>query len=347
MKLADIAARLGARLIGDGSLEIRRVIGIEQAGTGDLTFVANKKYLSRLKQCAASAVILGHDAPEVSIASLRSDNPYLTFAQSIELFYQKPAAPAGIHPTAVIAPGVKIGANPSIGPYVTIAENTVIGDNVILYPHVSIYPGAQIGDGVVLHSHVVVREEVVLGNRVIAQNGVVIGADGFGFARKADGSYYKIVQSGTVVVEDDVEIGANSTIDRATIGQTLIRRGAKMDNLVQVGHGSIVGEDNLLAAQVGLAGSSLLGKNVILAGQVGVAGHLTIGDNVIATAQTGIPNSVEAGSRISGYPAIDNLLWLKSSAVFAKLPELVRRGRQLEKAVGHGNTGNEGEKPQP
>jgi len=333
MKLSEIAARLGAQLRGDGEIEIHRLIGIEQAGAGDLTFVANKKYISHLKQCAASAVILGHDAPEVGIASLRCDNPYLAFAQSIELFYAKPSPAPGIHPTALISDSAIIGCDPSIGAYAVIDKNVVIGDQVTIYPHVTIYPGARIGNDVVLHSRVVIREEVLLGDRVVVQNGAVIGADGFGFARKDDGSYYKIVQSGTVIVEDDVEIGANSTIDRATIGQTIIRKGAKLDNLVQVGHGSVVGEGNLLAAQVGLAGSTILGKNVILAGQVGVAGHLSLGDNVIATAQTGIPNSVEAGTKVSGYPAIENMQWLKSSAIFARLPELVRRIRALEQAL--------------
>lgn len=333
MKLKEISDKLGTQLRGDGNIKINRVIGIEQAGAGDLTFVANPKYVSRLKSCSASAVILDEDIPEVPIASLRCKNPYLTFARSIELFYQKPQPPRSIHPMAVLADDVRLGLNPSIGPFVTIAQSVVIGDNVTIYPHVTIYPGVRIGHNVTLHSRVVIREQVVVGNRVIIQDGTIIGADGFGFAKMENGSYYKIVQAGTVVLEDDVEIGANSTIDRATIGRTVVSRGAKVDNLVQIGHGSIVGENCLLAAQVGLAGSTILGKNVTLAGQVGVAGHLTIGDNAIATAQTGIPASVDANSVVSGYPAIDNLLWRKASIAFTKLPELMRRVRKLEKIL--------------
>lgn len=332
MKLKEISARLSTRLQGDGNIDIARVIGIEEALEGDLTFVANPKYAGLLKDCRASAVILDEDAPEINRATLRCKNPYLAFAQSVELFYRKPQPPRTIHPTAVIDEDVKLGANASIGAYVTIAEGVVVGDNVTIYPHVDIYPGVRIGNDVTLHSKVILREEVVLGDRVIVQDGAVIGADGFGFAERDDGSYYKIVQSGTVVLEDDVEVGANSTIDRATVGQTLVARGAKIDNLVQVGHGCVVGEHSLLAAQVGLAGSTVLGKKVILAGQVGVAGHLRIGDHTIATAQTGIPSSLQPNSMVSGYPAIDNLLWRKASIIFAKLPELVRRVRRLEKA---------------
>jgi UDP-3-O-[3-hydroxymyristoyl] glucosamine N-acyltransferase len=333
MKLGEIAQKLQCELRGDGEKEILRVVGIEEAEAGDLTFLSNPKYLPKLKTTRASAIILSKEAPEVSISSLRSDNPYLTFAKSIELFCRPPQPGMGIHATAIVAQSARIGINPSIGPYVVIDEDVTIGDNCILYPHVVISQGAIIGDNFMAHSNVSVREHCQIGNNVILQNGVVIGADGFGFAKKEDGSYYKITQSGKVVLEDDVEVQANATIDRAAIGETRIRKGAKIDNLVQVGHGSKVGLNTLLCAQVGLAGSTDVGDNVILTGQVGVAGHCRIGDGVIATAQSGIPSDVEAGKMVSGYPAIENRLWLKSSVLFSKLPEISKKLREIEQKI--------------
>jgi UDP-3-O-[3-hydroxymyristoyl] glucosamine N-acyltransferase len=261
---------------------------------------------------------------------LRSKNPYLAFAKAIELFYQPPEYVAGIHPTAVIHSTSKVGANAHIGPYVVIDRDVVIGAHAILLAHVVIYPGAKIGDHFFAHAHAVVREHCRIGNNVILQNGVVIGADGFGFAKDDSGRWHKIVQSGPAVLEDNVEVQANACIDRASVGETYIARGAKIDNLVQVGHGSRVGENSLLCAQAGLAGSTDIGKNVILAGQVGVAGHCKIGDGAIATAQSGIPNDVPAGAVVSGYPAIDNKLWLRCSAIFHRLPELMKALRQKQ-----------------
>jgi UDP-3-O-[3-hydroxymyristoyl] glucosamine N-acyltransferase len=274
-------------------------------------------------------VILRHDFGEVGMPSLRCDDPYLTFAKALELFYQPPRPAAGIHSTAVVAPSARIGEGASIGPYAVIGEDVEIGARAVLHSHVVIYRGAKIGDDFCAHSHSVVREFCQIGHRVILQNGVVIGADGFGFAKQSDGRHYKIAQSGIAVIEDDVEVQAHSCVDRATVGETRVRRGAKLDNMVQVGHASVVGEDAILCAQVGLAGSSHLGRNVLLAGQVGVAGHLTLGDNVIATAQSGIPNDVPADTMVSGYPAIENKLWLKCAAVFRRLPELNEAVRGL------------------
>ena len=228
----------------------------------------------------------------------------------------------------MIAPDAKLGRNPSIGPYVVIEAGVEIGDDCVLKGHVMIYEGATIGHRFFAHSHAVVRENVQIGNDVILQNGAIIGADGFGFARQDDGSYYKIVQAGTVVVEDGVEVQANACIDRATVGVTRLHKGVKVDNLVQVGHACDIGPNSLLCGQAGLAGSCKVGKNVVLAGQVGVAGHLSIGDNVIATAQTGIPSNVESNKIISGYPAIDNARWLKCSAAFSRLPEIHAAVRQ-------------------
>jgi UDP-3-O-[3-hydroxymyristoyl] glucosamine N-acyltransferase len=331
VKLKDIAARLDCILRGNGDVEITGVLGIDEAAAGHLTFVSNPKYAAKARSTNASAVIVAPDFPEIDAPTLRTTNPYLTFARAVELFYEPPRPTPGIDPTARVAPSASIGEGASIGPYVVIEDGVGIGKNCTLYPFVQICRGTRIGDNFKAYAHVSVREFCQIGNNVTLQDGAKIGTDGFGYAKKDDGSYYKIVQSGIVVLEDEVDVGANATIDRGTIGETRIRRGAKIDNLVQVGHASDVGENTLLCAQVGLAGSSKIGRNVILTGQVGVAGHLEIGDGVVATAQTGIPSSVESGKVISGYPAIDNKAWLKSSAIFKRLPELLKRIEALEK----------------
>jgi UDP-3-O-[3-hydroxymyristoyl] glucosamine N-acyltransferase len=322
MRLGDIAEKLGCKLEGPEDLEITGVAGLEEAGPSELTFLSNPKYRRKLQITKAAAIILSPPEADPGRPALRSANPYLDFARALEFFYPPVQHEPGIHPTAVIAPDVKIGLDPSIGPYVVIEPAVEIGDNCVIKGHVMIYQGARIGHRFFAHSHVVVRENVQIGNDVVLQNGAIIGSDGFGFARQADGSYYKIVQAGSVVIEDGVEVQANACIDRATVGVTRLRQGAKVDNLVQVGHACDIGQNTLLCGQSGLAGSCKVGKNVVLAGQVGVAGHLTIGDNVIATAQTGIPSDVESNRIISGYPAIDNSRWLKCSAAYARLPEI-------------------------
>lgn len=333
MKLGTIARRLDCELRGPAEVEIQGVAGIEEAGEDQLTFIANPKYLPKIGDTRAGAIILGKEAPEVSLPTLISDNPYLAFARAIELFYSPPEPLAGIHPTASIADDAEIGEDHSIGANVAIAEGVRIGKGARIYPNVTIYPYAEIGDDFVAHSNVVIREYCRLGNRVILQNGAVIGADGFGFAPMRDEGFYKIVQSGIVVLEDDVEVGANTCIDRATVGETRVERGTKIDNLVQIGHGSRVGRNTLLAAQVGLAGSTRVGERVMLAGQVGAAGHLNIGDRVTATAQTGIARSVEPGTTISGTPEMDSTLWKRVYVILQELPELARTVRRLEKEV--------------
>ena len=334
MKLAQIASALNARLEnGSPDTEITGVAGIKEAAPGHLTFVANPKYAAAARTTRASAVIVADDFPAIPAAVLRSKNPYLAFARAIEFFYHPPKYAPGVHATAVIHPTAKVGPDAHIGPYVFIDEHVEIGKNAVLLAHVVIYQRAKIGDNFFAHAHAVVREHCRIGSNVILQNGVIIGADGFGFAKDDSGHWNKIVQSGPAVVEDDVEVQANACIDRASVGETHVARGAKVDNLVQVGHGSRVGEDALLCAQVGLAGSTEIGDKVILAGQVGVAGHCKIGDGAIATAQSGIPNDVPAGAVVSGYPAIDNKLWLRCSAVFNKLPEIAKAVRaKSEKA---------------
>jgi UDP-3-O-[3-hydroxymyristoyl] glucosamine N-acyltransferase len=333
MKLSKVAEALGVEVEGDPDIDITGVAGLEEASAGDLTFLSNPKYAALLKTTRASAVILGNDAPTIQTAVLRSNNPYLSFARAVDLFYKPPVPPPGIHPSALIHPTAKIGARAKIGPYVVIEEGVTIGDDCELHPHVVIYPFAQIGSRFIAHTHAVVREHCRIGDGVVLQNGAVIGSDGFGFANDHAGNWVKITQSGPAVLEDEVEVQANACIDRATIGETRIGRGAKVDNLVQVGHGSSVGENTLLCAQVGLAGSTKVGSRVILAGQVGVAGHCTIGDGAIATAQTGIPNDVDAGKVVSGYPAIDNRQWLRAVAVFNKLPEIVKELRSALREI--------------
>jgi len=330
MKLSQISEILGTKLDNASpDAEITGVAGIEHAGPGQITFVANVKYTAAAKTTKASAVIVAENFPAISTGMLRCKNPYLTWAKAVELFYQPPRYTPGVHPTAAIHPTAKLGKNAHVGPYVVVDQNAEIGDNAVLLAHVAIYCGARIGTNFFAHAHAVVREFCELGDNVVLQNGVVVGSDGFGFAKDDAGRWRKIVQSGPAILEDDVEVQANACIDRASVGETRIRRGARIDNLVQVGHGSSVGEDTLLCAQVGLAGSTEVGKNVILAGQVGVAGHCRVGDGAIATAQSGIPNDVPAGATVSGYPAMDNKLWLRCCAVFPKLPEIVKAVRKL------------------
>ncbi|HWR37154.1 MAG TPA: UDP-3-O-(3-hydroxymyristoyl)glucosamine N-acyltransferase [Clostridia bacterium] len=331
MKLSEIASAIGARIENTtGDVEISGVAGIEEAAPGQITFVANPKYASAAQTTRASAIIVSEDFPALNLPVLRSKNPYLSFAHAVEQFYCAPKYAPGVHPTAVIHANARVGRNASIGAYVVVDDGVVIGDDCVLLPHVVIYRGAQIGDRFFAHAHAIVREYCRIGNDVILQNNVIIGADGFGFARDEKG-WYKIVQSGVVVIEDGVEVQGNSCVDRASIGQTTVARGAKIDTLVQVGHGCTVGENTMLCSQVGLAGSTRVGKNVILAGQVGVAGHLTIGDGAIATAQSGIPGDVAPNTVVSGYPAIENRQWLRSVAVFNKLPELAKAVRRAGK----------------
>jgi len=333
VKLSELAERLGCRLDGDGSLDIVRVAGVDTAGAGDITFLANPKYASSVQHTKASAIILAEDAEAAPCAMLRSPHPYRSFADVLVLFARDERPAPGVHPSCVIAPDAVLGKDVAIGPLVVIEPGARIGDRVAIHPHTVVGAGAVVGDDCVLHARVSVRGGSRLGARVIVQDGAVIGSDGFGFVTDGAGVHYKIPQQSHVVIEDDVEIGANTTIDRPAVGETRIRRGKKIDNLVMIAHGVSVGEHTILAAQVGVAGSSRIGSHVVLAGQVGVAGHIEIGDNARATAQTGIPNDIPAGALVSGYPAIDNREWLKASAVFRKLPKLQRRIAELEKRL--------------
>jgi len=333
MRLAEIAERLGCALAGDGGIEISGVSGMERAGPAELTFLANPKYAHRVRNTRAAAILAAEPVTSAPIATLVSSNPYLDFARALALFYQPPVPPPGIHPLAYIAASAEISENASIGPFAYVGERVTIGRNAVLHPQVVIYEGAHIGDDFLAHSHAVVREFCRIGNRVILQNGVVVGGDGYGFAKRSDGTHFKIVQSGVTVIEDDVEIQTLTSVDRATVGETRVKRGAKIDSLVQVGHACVVGEDNIICAQTGLAGSSILEKNVLLAGQVGISGHLTIHDGAVIYAQSGIGGDVAPGAVMSGSPAFEAREWLRAITAFPKLPELLRRMRQLEKRL--------------
>ena len=333
MTLRELAARLECRLEGDGGLDISRVASLEQAGEGDIAFFANPRYAPALRRTRASAVIIGENAPAAPCAMLRTKHPYLAFANALSIFVTPAHPPAGIAALSAIADDATLGRDVSIGPFSSVGRGARIGDRTIIYPNVFIGDGAVVGDDCIIHSHVAIRERVVLGNRVILQNGAVIGADGYGFVRRPDGTHQKIPQTAIVVLEDDVEIGANTAVDRPAIGETRIQAGAKIDNLVQIGHGVNVGRNALLAAQVGIAGSTAIGDDVTLAGQVGVAGHVTIGKGASAIGQSGITNSVPDKAFVSGYPAIDNKEWLKASVIFKKLPELRKKVAHLEKRM--------------
>ena len=341
MTLQQLASALGAELLpasqpasvsSSETTELQQrsitgVAGIEEAGPTEVTFVANPRYARLAPHSHAAAIIVDRHFASLPLPTLRVDDPKFVFSQAVALFHPAPAYTPGIHPTAVVASSARLGPRAHIGPYAVIGENCVLGEDCVVLAHVVLYPGVVAGHRFFAHAHAIVREGCRLGNDVILGNGAIIGADGFGFAKAPDGRWIRTHHPRPVVLEDGVEVQANSCIDRAIVGETRIGRGTKIDNLVQVGHACTVGPDTLLCAQVGLAGSTHVGSGVILAGQVGVAGHLTIGDRAVATAQTGIPSDVPAGTVVSGYPAMENRAWLRMTAAMQRLPDLMRRFR--------------------
>jgi len=333
MKLGELAATLNCPLQGDPNIDITGVANLEEAQPGQLAFFTHARYRQALRETRASAVILppGEDAPHM--ACLRSANPYLHFARAVEILLQPMKYAPGIHSSAVVSPSVKIGSGAHIGPYCFVGDNVRIGRNAVLHSFVSIYSGARIGDDFFAHSHVSIREQCIIGNRVLLQNGVVLGSDGFAFARDTGAPYKKIPPSGVVEIGDDVEIQAQSTVDRPTTGKTVIERGAKIDSLVQIGHSSRVGENTVICAQAGLAGSVTLGKNCIIAGQAGVADHATMGDGSILSAHAGWHGDAPANSFLSGSPGVDNRLWRQTVAALNYLPDLLKKVRRLEAEV--------------
>ena len=333
MKLRELAEALGLEVAGadDTEREIAGVGPLESAGPDQLAYVEGARWAAALESTTAAAVVCPPDlAGRAPCPALVSTAPAADFARATRHFARRARPEPGVHPTAVVSPTARLGRDVRVGPYAVVGDRASLGDRSELHAHVVLYPDVEIGRDTVVYAGSILREGTRVGDGCILQPGVVLGGDGFGFARRPDGGHEKIEQLGIVRVEDDVEIGAGTCVDRATFAETVVGRGSKLDNLVQVGHNSIVGENAILCAQVGLAGTTRIGRNVTLAGQVGVAGHLEIGENTIATAQTGIPNSVPANTMVSGYPAIENRAWLKSSAVFVRLPDLQKTVRRLE-----------------
>jgi UDP-3-O-[3-hydroxymyristoyl] glucosamine N-acyltransferase len=333
MKLGELASRLGAELRGDPDVEVSGVKGIEEAGAAEITFVANPKYAGLARTTKAAAVLVEPEFPAIETPTLRLKNPYHAFSRALGMFYQPPVYAPGVHPTAVVDPTAEIGEGAHIGAYVVIGPDVRLGPGATLLPHVVLYPGVKAGKRLFAHAHAVVRESCELGDDVTLENGAIVGADGFGFSKNEQGHWVKIPQSGPVRLGDRVDVQANACVDRATVGSTEIGDGSKIDNLVQIGHGSRVGKDTLICAQTGLAGSSVIGSNVILAGQTGIAGHCTVGDGVILTAQSAVSHDVAAGKMISGSPGFENGVWLRAVSIFQRLPDLLKRINRMEKRL--------------
>ncbi len=334
MTLAELADQLECRLDGDGTATIVGVADLVSARADEIALFAHPRYKAEAAATGAGAVIVGEDADGLSRPLLRAKSPVLAFARALALFHTPPRPAPGISPHAAIGAGAVVDPSATIGPFVSIGAGARVGPGSILESHVAVGDGATIGRDCHVHAHASLREGVVLGDRVVIQNGAVIGSDGFGFTRDTGGSHVKVPQIGIVVIEDDVEIGANTTIDRATVGETRIGAGTKIDNLVQIGHNVRIGRDVLLAAQVGISGSATIEDRVMMGGQVGVAGHIVVGRGAIAAGQSGVTNSVEPGRFVTGYPAIDNRAWRKASVVFAQLPALRERLKAVERRLG-------------
>ncbi|MBN2417093.1 UDP-3-O-(3-hydroxymyristoyl)glucosamine N-acyltransferase [bacterium] len=319
---------------GPAGLEISTASRIETAGEGSVTFLANPRYFTLFEETAASLVIVPEDfTSDVVKPIIRAKNPYYAFALVLQHIYPPPRlVETGIHETAIIGTGTVLGKNVAIGPYAVIGSNCEVGDNTVLFPFTVIADGARVGADCVIHSHVSVRELVRIGDRVIIHDGTVIGSDGFGFAPEG-GVYHKIPQVGTVIIGDDVEIGANTTIDRATMGETVIEQGVKLDNLIQVAHNCRIGEHSVIAAQTGLSGSTMVGKNARIGGQVGFAGHMRIGENVIIAAQSGVSKDVPDGVMVSGTPALPHRSGMRIQAAVRQLPDLLKEFKQLKERI--------------
>jgi UDP-3-O-[3-hydroxymyristoyl] glucosamine N-acyltransferase len=331
--LGDLARVLGGRVIGEENISIDGVAGIREAGPGELTFLASARYEPHLKETRAAAILIGEERPGLEIPQLIHDNPYLAYLKAVQLFRPGPPRPApGVHPTAAIDPSAELGADVVIGPNVVVQEGAVIGDRTILVANVYVGHGVRIGEACILNPQVVIRYECNVGDRVVIHSGTVIGADGFGYVRD-DGIYHKVPQVGNVEIGDDVEIGANVCIDRATTGSTVVGAGSKIDNLVQIGHNVRIGENVVVIAQVGISGSTEVGSGSTIAGQAGVAGHIKIGENAIVGAQAGVTKSVAPNSRVSGYPAQPHSVARRIHAFTARLPLLVERLQELEERL--------------
>jgi UDP-3-O-[3-hydroxymyristoyl] glucosamine N-acyltransferase len=344
VKLGEIASRLGLPLEGDADVEIRGLAGLEDAGPADLSFATGPRYRRAFESSGAAAFLLPPDFDPLGRPCLRSSAAYADFARAVDLLLPSASKPrAGVHPTAVLAEGVELGENVSIGAYVVVEPDARIGDGTVVHPHVTVYAGVTIGKECVIHSGAHLREGVRLGDRVVVQNGAVLGSDGFGYAFRADGKRIRVPHRCPVDVGDDTDVGANSTIDASHPGQprygheatrTWIGSGVKIDNLVQVGHGSAVGDGSTLCAQVGLAGGTDVGKGVLFAGQSGSRGHVRIGDGAMVGARAGVASDVEAGAQVLGAPHMERRRWGRATAIFKRLPELLQRVRRIERHLG-------------
>jgi UDP-3-O-[3-hydroxymyristoyl] glucosamine N-acyltransferase len=332
--LAELAAILGGEVVGDPTTEIRGVAGIREAQPGDLTFLANARYEPYLLETRASAVICARDQRQAPLPLLKVDNPYLAFQRIVRVFRPEPYRPEpGVHPTAIVSPEASVGEGVSIGPYCVVEAGASIGANAVVMAGGYVGVAAKIGAGTFLYPRVTLREECVIGERCIVHPGCVIGADGFGFALDG-GRYHKIPQVGNVIIGDDVEIGANATIDRATTDSTRIGDGTKIDNLVQIGHNVVIGKHCIVVAQVGISGSTELEDYVVVGGQAGLAGHIRVGKGAQVGAQSGVSKSVAAGTVVFGYPAAPLPLYKRIHAFVQKLPLLFQRTKDLEHRVG-------------
>ncbi|MGV1099343.1 UDP-3-O-(3-hydroxymyristoyl)glucosamine N-acyltransferase [Thiovibrio sp. JS02] len=332
-KLVELAAMVGGELAGDPELLISGVADLDGAGPGDISFVVDAKRAAALAGCAAAALIVPLAVKDVPLPAIRVKNPYLAVARLHTFFLEEPFVAAGIDGRAVVGRDCEISEEVSIGPLVAIGNRVRIGRRVIIQPGAVLYDDVVIGDDVVLHANVTIYNKCLIGNRVIIHAGAVIGSDGFGYATDERGRHLKRPQVGIVQIDDDVEIGANTTIDRATFGRTRVKQGTKIDNLVQLGHNVVIGEGSFLVAQVGIAGSTTTGNGVVMGGQVGIGGHVHLGDRVMVAAKSGVHNDLEPGTVVAGIPAIPHKTWLRASAAYAKLPELVKEIRELKKRV--------------
>lgn len=330
--LKELAEYLGGTVRGDETCRVNGLAPLEAAGADKITFLANPRYAAKVADTGAGAVLMAPGGESYGRNVIEVPNPYLAFAKLLTLFYVQPLPPRGVLPEACIGVGVSLGEDISVYPGAIVGDNVTLGDRCVVHPGAVIYAGVTIGDDTTIHANAVVRERCRIGSRCVIQPGAVIGSDGFGYA--PDGSrYYPIPQIGIVVLEDDVEIGANTCIDRAALEVTLVRRGTKVDNLVQIAHNCQIGEDTMLCSQVGISGSARIGNHVTLTGQVGVAGHLTIGDNVMVGAKSGVPSSLAPNAGYSGIPALPHKQWLRSMAVVASLPDLKKSVTALEKKI--------------
>lgn len=331
--LKEIAALIGGEVVGDAGTVITGVAGIKEASIGDITFVANAKYIPLIRETGASAIITSRDITSSTKPIIRTDNPSLAFTKVVFLISPEQIRhPEGIHPTAILGKGVSLGKDVSLGAYVVIADNASIGANTVIYAGTFVGHDTKIGSGCLIYANVSIREKVSVGNRVIINSGTVIGSDGFGYVN-IEGRHQRIPQTGTVVIEDDVDIGANVTIDRARFDKTLIGEGTKIDNLVQIAHNVIIGKNCIIVAQAGISGSTVIGNNVTLAGQAGISGHLKIGDGAIVAAQGGVTKSVPANTIVSGYPAKPHDIAKKVNACVQNLPRLYETVAQLKKKI--------------